>query len=310
MPRSFLPLAPWIAAWALAANASAASLVDAGADGGPEPASAARPIASEGTPGTPSALELPVPAPGNPRTVASTTPRTPRQLADSAWMQELWSIELGYRQGLEFGDLLSEEQDMAERVDLRDDNGREVSKLVQVLGLGIDVWRRISPEFALGAGARSDWHLIVAGGNTSSSVFPLVLSARAATLQGRAFLLRRLNWEIGLQAGAGPLWGTLERYPLEESVDDEFVEPFFDAAHKPVDVRGWRGEAGATMHVRIIPRAGLGGSILVARDSWRLEGDDPLDAPRSTYPRPVGFSYPNSLIQYSVVLDLHADLRF
>ena len=179
---------------------------------------------------------------------------------------------------------------------------QKASIMLQTMGIGIGGWRSVRKNLDAGVSYEHDWVFAQAG----DAGFGLLLSTNALVGRARWFPLRRLIWELGPQIGFGPIWGTLSRYPLEQDArhpsDQEQTAYWLSVGNDDRKLSGFRGEVGGALEVRILPRFGIGGSILLVRDAWTIDGTDPLSVTNANYTK--------SPVDYNLGVATHAALRF
>lgn len=237
------------------------------------------------------------------------------RLADSAWTDRRFYLEVSLDQGASFGDLKDQEQKFSDDIGfVVASNASKSDPVPAKIGitstnLGIGLWTQYAERADLGMAYR--FHLEVASTQYSGKS-EIVLTGHEALLRGRFWLVRRANFQIGPQLGWGWAWGVLNRYPLEQGVpavenslsssEIKIIESYMKNANKDLSINGSVCEFGGVMSVRIVPAFTVGGGLVVSRRGLDLASSDPM--------KNYGRSYPSSLTNWDVGLQLHASVRF
>lgn len=221
-----------------------------------------------------------------------------------------WAVQLAFRNGIEWGDLRKAEQDMADRTNLviTDDFGNEAEPFVLLnpIGLEATIWRTLDPSLDVGLAAR--WTIVMAKISNASEP---ILRSTSVFAKVRWLPIRNEYSEMGIHAGFGAMWGTLNRYPFLQdatpSADTpaeivELNEYWFSLAHEDVSLSGFGGEIGPALEFPITPRFSVGGSLLFTWDNWTMTESDPIAG--------TDADYPQSPSDKSITLDLHVAAHF
>lgn len=211
--------------------------------------------------------------------------------ADSGWLAKSWTLEAGYSSGIQWGDLMDAENDMADRAGIRvASNGMQSGAsliLLQEYTLDFGLWKTVARRTDVGVVYSHGWTLAVGG----QAGLDVLASSNRLSIQGRHWFFRHRNFELGLYGASGGSFGTFHPYPLLE-IDGEGMA-------SRVDASGWHLAAGPAMEVKILPQLVLGGVIRLTRESWSLE----RDAAKSVW-------YPVSPVSWAIGTDLHMGYRF
>lgn len=242
-----------------------------------------------------------VEVPATPPSVVSAAPEVPTHP---------WTIQVAFRNGIEWGDLRKAEQDMAETVDLEivDEFGNKSDPVVLLnpIGLELAVWRKINPELDLGLAAR--WTIVLA--KISGGSEPLL---RTTSVFGKVRWLPIRNEYslVGIHAGFGAMWGTLNRYPFLQDARHSPETPadiveankyWLSLAHEDVALSGFGGEIGPALEFPMLPWLSVGGALLFTWDNWTMTESDPLAG--------TNIGYPESPSDESITLDIHVAAHF